>query len=614
MSGIIANSALFAEPKVHVERRDDGALLLTSPVALERYERCIGMYLEKWAASMPDRPFLLERDGQGQWSGVTYSEAKRKVYQVATSLIKRQVSAEHPVVVLSDNSVEHGLLMLACMHVGVPYSAISPAYSLVSKDHAKLKSLIKRLDPGIIYVSDSGKFAQALDAIKGLHHATIVTSESGEPPSGVVAFSSLLNETDTERVAEAFSRVNEDTVAKILFTSGSTSEPKGVINTQRMLCSSQQGKAQIWPFLKDTPPVLLDWLPWNHTFGSNHNLHLVLMHGGTLYIDGGKPMPGLFDTSIANLRDVKPTLYLNVPRGFDMLVPALRADAELRKAFFSRLQVIFYAAAALPQHLWDALIELSRQELGVALPMVTAWGSTETAPLATDCHYQAERSGVIGLPIPGVTLKLIPCGDKLEVRVKGPVVTPGYYKQPEVTAKAFDEEGFYLIGDAVRFADPERPELGLIFDGRVTEDFKLDTGTWVNVAALRLKAVEKLAPVAQDVVVAGHDRNCICFLIFPNPAACRQLAGLPADAPLSDVLKHDAVRSHVKIGLSKLRSEGTGSSTYAARALLMQDPPAVDGSEITDKGYINQGAVLKNRASLVDRLYKAAPDEEIIAL
>ena len=614
MNATIAGTALFAEPHMLVERREDGAILLTSPVPLGDHERCIGVYLEKWATRAPDRPFLLERDREGRWVGVTYAETIQKVRRIATWLLHRGVTAEHPVVVLSDNSVEHGLLMLSCMHIGVPYSAISPAYSLVSRDHAKLKSLITRLDPSVIYVSDSEKFSAPLEAIKELHHATLVTSGSSSQPAGSVAFSSLLASLDADRVAEAFARVDGDTVAKILFTSGSTSEPKGVINTQRMLCSSQQGKMQLWPFLKDTPPVLLDWLPWNHTFGSNHNFNLILMHGGTLYIDGGKPMPGMFDASIQNLRDVAPTLYLNVPRGFDMLVPALRADAALRKAFFSRLQVIFYAAAALPQYLWDALIELSRHELGHALPMVTAWGSTETSPLATDCHYQAERSGVIGLPIPGVSLKLLPNGDKLEVRVKGPIVTPGYYKQPEITAKAFDEEGFYLIGDAVRFADPERPHLGLVFDGRVAEDFKLSTGTWVSVGTLRMKAIEKLAPVAQDIVVAGHDRDCVTLLIFPNGAACRQLAGLPTDGALEQALNHEAVRKHVTLALEELRRMGSGTSTFAQRALLMAEPPAVDGGEITDKGYINQAAVLKNRAHLVERLYAITPDTQVICL
>jgi feruloyl-CoA synthase len=604
---------LFAQPQVTVRRRDDGVLYLKSPLPLQPYPRCIGADLEHWAEAAPARAFLQERNAQGGWQGVTYAEARHKVHQIATSLLALQLPAGQPVAVLSDNSVEHALLMLACLHVGIPYTAISPAYSLMSRDHAKLKSLVGRLQPGLLYVAQAARFAPALAAIDGLHQARLIVAD-GEPlPPGAASFSSLLQTADSAAVLAALAQVGPDTVAKILFTSGSISEPKGVINTQRMLCSSQQGKAQLWPFLAQTPPVVVDWLPWNHTFGANHDFNLVLKHGGTLYIDGGKPMPGLFDTSIANLREVAPTLYFNVPRGFDMLVTALRADAGLRRTFFSRLQLVFYAGAALPQNLWDALIELSLQETGQAVPMVTAWGSTETSPLATDCHWQAPRSGVIGLPIPGTELKLVPSGGKLEIRVRGPNVMPGYLKQPELSAKAFDDEGFYLIGDAVRFFDPEQPQLGLVFDGRVAEDFKLTSGTWVNVGALRVKGIEMLAPLAQDIVVTGHDRDDIGFLVFPNAAACRQLAGLAADAPLADAVAHDAVRECLRQGLVALKRQAGGSSTHAARALLLAEPPSVDGGEITDKGYINQSMVLRRRAALVERLYAEVMDAGIVS-
>ena len=605
---------LFATPQIRVTRRADGALFLESPVALAPSRRCLGEYLEEWADKAPQRDFLLERDPQGRWAGVTFAQAKDQVYRIATWLLEHDIGGARPVVILSDNSVEHGLLMLACMHVGIPYSAISPAYSLVSKDHLKLKSLIKRLDPAVIYVADAQQFGAALAALEGLHDAVLVVASGKVPPSGALAFPTLQERADDELVRQKFSGIDADTVAKILFTSGSTSEPKGVINTQRMLCTSQQGKAQVWPFLAATPPVLLDWLPWNHTFGGNHNFNLILAHGGTLYLDAGKPAPGLFDTSIANLRAVAPTMYLNVPRGFDMLIPILRDDAVLRKNFFSRLQVIFYAAAALPQHLWEALKDISMQELGYVVPMVTAWGSTETSPLATDCHFQAEHSGVIGLPVPGVTLKLLPNGEKLEVRVKGPNVMPGYFKQPELSAKAFDEDGFYIMGDAVRFVDPDAPQLGLMFDGRVTEDFKLASGTWVSVGSLRLAAIEKMAPLAQDVVVAGHGRDQICLLIFPNLAACRQLASLAADAPPADILAHPSVRAHFQRALNDSKRTATGSSTFAVRALLMEQGLSVDANEITDKGYVNQAAVLKNRAVLVDRLYAASLAADIISL
>ncbi|WP_326857718.1 feruloyl-CoA synthase [Noviherbaspirillum sp.] len=615
---------LFAKPRMSVTQRADGAVLLESPHILEDYGRCIGDDLERWARLEPERLFLQERDATGQWTGLTYAQALTQVHRIAAWLLKDGRSGpDHPVVVLSDNSIEHALLMLACLHVGIPYSALSPAYSLVSQDHAKLKTLITLLDPGLIYVADPVRYAAALASIRDLHTAPLVISgysipSVGQPASAsspdMLPFADLLSYADDEAVADAYAQVGPDTVAKILFTSGSTGDPKGVINTQRMLCAPQQGLAQLWPFMKDSPPILLDWLPWNHTFGGNHNFNLILKNGGTLYLDSGKPMPGMFDASLRNLQDVSPSLYLNVPRAFDMLVPALRADRELRRKFFSRLQIIFYAAAALPQTLWDALIELSTEELGHPVPMVTSWGSTETAPLATHCNYQAARSGVIGLPIPGVQLKLLPNGEKLEVRVKGPNVTPGYYKQPELTQTAFDDDGFYRIGDAVRFVDSDQPELGLLFDGRVAEDFKLSSGTWVNTGKLRVGGIEALAPIVQDIVITGHDRDFVGFLIFPNAAACRQLAGLAPDTPMTDVVSHPVVRSHIEKGMMAMKRNWAGTSNYPQRAIVMTDAPSVDGNEITDKGYINQAAVLRRRAQLVDRIHAAVPDADVIAL
>lgn len=595
-------AALFAVPEVLVSRRADNTMLLSSPQPLAPYRRCIGEDLEHWADAAPRRVFLAERAAGGAWREVRYGEARDAVRRIAASLLRMRLPPGRPVAVLSENSVEHALLMLACLHAGIPYAAVSPAYSLMSQDHAKLRALVSRLQPGVLYAASAARYAAALAAIDGLHDALLVASDAPGLPAGALPFSGLLAAEDGQAVQSAFDAVGPDTVAKILFTSGSISEPKGVINTQRMLCASQQAKAQLWPFLAQTPPVIVDWLPWNHTFGGNHNFNLVLRHGGTLYIDGGKPAPGLFDASVANLRDIAPTLYFNVPRGFDMLVGALRADSGLRRNFFSRLQVMFYAGSALPQNLWEDLTELALQETGQAVPMVTAWGSTETSPLATDCHYQAPRSGVIGLPAPGVELKLLPAGDKLEIRVRGPNVTPGYLGQPDLTAKAFDEEGYYRIGDAVRFADAARPEAGLVFDGRVAEDFKLSSGTWVNVGAVRIKGIELLAPVAQDIVVTGHDGDEVGFLVFANVPACRTLAGLPADAPAAEALAHASVREHVRQGLLAMKALGGGSSTYASLALLMAEPPSVDAGEITDKGYINQSAVLARRASLVAQL------------
>src|SRR5580765_3822437 len=497
------------------------------------------------------------------------------------------------------------------MHAGGPVAAISQAYSLMSRDFDKLKRMIALLEPGAIYVSTAKPFASALAAIQPLHSARIV---HGETDGGdVISFRSVAATPETSAVAKAFAAVTPDTIAKFLFTSGSTGTPKAVINTQRMLTSSQQAKAQTWSFLENpqTDLVILDWLPWSHTFGANHNFNLVLRNGGTLYVDGGKPAPGLFATSLANLRSVMPTVYFNVPRGFDMLIAALRGDDELRLRFFSEVKFAFYAGAALPQNLWDAMEELSIKTSGRALPMVSAWGSTETSPLATDCHFQAKRSGNIGVPIPGTELKLVPSGDKLEVRVRGPNVTPGYWKAPELTAQAFDADGFYLIGDAVTFADPDRPERGLFFDGRIAEDFKLNSGTWVSVGTLRVAGIAALAPLAQDIVVAGHGGDEVRFLVFPNIAACRAHANLSDNADANEVIGHPTIRVAIALGLTRLKAESGHSSGHATRALLLAEPASVDGGEITDKGYINQRAVLTRRAGTVARLDDDASDDWI---
>jgi feruloyl-CoA synthase len=592
---------LFATPEIVAERRADGSILLRSAMPLQPSARCVGDWLEHWARQTPDRIFLGERSSvNASWTTVTYRDVLRQVRSVAAWILAQGLSAERPLVVLSDNSIDHALLALGAMHVGVPIATISPAYSLMSKEFDRLKSMIGLLDPGAIYVSHLKPFAPALAAIEPLHSARIM--HGGTDGGGTISFRSVVAASETSAVAKAFAAVTPDTIAKFLFTSGSTGTSKAVINTQRMLTSSQQAKAQIWPFLENpqTDLVLLDWLPWSHTFGANHNFNLVLRNGGTLYIDGGKPAPGLFATSLANLRTVMPTVYFNVARGYDMLISALRGDDELRRRFFSEVRLAFYAATALPQNLWDAMEELSFKTAGRALPMVSAWGSTETSPLATDCHFQADRSGNIGVPVPGTELKLVPTGDKLEARVRGPNVTPGYWKAPELTAKAFDADGFYLIGDAMTFADPDRPERGLFFDGRIAEDFKLDSGTWVSVGALRIAGIAALAPLAQDIVVAGHGGGHVHFLVFPNIAACRAHAGLPDSAAVAEVIGNEKVRAGIASGLAKLKAQsGGGSSGHATRALLLAEPASVDGGEITDKGYINQRAVLTRRANAV---------------
>jgi feruloyl-CoA synthase len=590
---------LFAKPTISADRRTDGSIILKSTTPLKEGARCVGHWLEHWARQTPERIFLGDRASADMpWRTVTYADALRQVRSAAAWILAQRLSAERPLVILADNSVDHALFALAAQHVGVPSAAISQAYSLMSKDFDKLKGMIKLLGPGAIFVSSTKTFAAALAAIAPLHSARIVSSDAGDAET--ISFRSIAATPETPDVAKAFAAITPDTIAKFLFTSGSTGTPKAVINTQRMLTSSQQAKAQTWAFLDGISDlVILDWLPWSHTFGANHNFNLVLRNGGTLYIDGGKPAPGLFATSLANLRSVMPTVYFNVPRGFDMLIAALRGDEELCRKFFSEVKFVFYAAAALPQNLWDGLEELSIKTSGRALPMVSAWGSTETSPLATDCHFQAERSGNIGVPIPGTELKLVRSGDKLEARVRGPNVTPGYWKAPELTAQAFDAEGFYLIGDAVTFADPARPELGLFFDGRVAEDFKLNSGTWVNVGTLRVVGIAALAPLVQDIVVTGHGGDEVRFLVFPNIAACRAHAGLADSADVKGVIAHDKVRAAIAQGLAKLKMQSGNSSGHATRALLLAEPAFVDGGEITDKGYINQRAVLTRRASAV---------------
>ena len=603
---------LFAKAAVRVTERSDGTLLLTSPDPLGEYPRCVGEYLNHWARTTPDAPFLCQRAANGAWQRLTYRDALRETQRIASWLLTRNVSTERPVAILSDNSIEHALLTLAAMHIGVPAMPISPAYSLQSKDFSKLKSIFERAPPGVVYVSDHARFSKALDCVSHLHAAKLVVgSSTGSAPAGSITFDDISEGASPESVAAAYARVNGDTVAKLLFTSGSTDEPKGVLNTQRMLCSNTQAKAQVWPFLETAPPVIVDWLPWNHTFGGNHNFNLVLRNGGTLYIDAGKPLAGAFQESLRNLREIAPTIYVNVPRGYELLIAGLREDDALCRHFFSRLQLLFYAAASLPEHLWNALLELSRKTVGEPVVLVSAWGSTETAPLATDCYFQADRPGVIGLPVPGCELKLLPSDGKYEVRVRGPLVTPGYWRRPDLTARHFDEEGFYLIGDAVRFADDGHPERGLVFDGRVAEDFKLTTGTWVNVGGLRMRAIAALAPIAQDIVIAGHDQTEVCFLIFPNLAACKALyPALDVDSSPDKALAHPLVRAHVARGLRELYRQAPGSSTHAARALFLTEPPSTDAGEITDKGYINQRAVLTRRRDSVAALY--SPDHPAV--
>jgi feruloyl-CoA synthase len=572
----------LAPPRVEVERRGDGTLVLRSPHPLGPHARAVGEWLVRWAGRRPEQVFLAERAGEG-WRTVTYRQALDAARRIGQALLDRGLDAERPIMILSDNGVDHALLALGAMHAGVSVAPVSPAYSLMSRDFGKLRYIADLIRPGLVWASDPAKFAPALAAIG----ATVT-------PIGT-----LLEAEPTARVDEAFAAIGSDTIAKILFTSGSTGVPKGVVNTHRMLCANQQMLAQGWPFVHERPPVIVDWLPWNHTFGGNHDFNLVLRNGGTLYVDGGKPVPGLVETTARNLREVAPTMYFNVPRGFDLLLPFLESDAALRRSFFSRLDVVFYAGAALPQPLWDRLRRLAAAEGADGLAMLSAWGSTETSPLATQVHFVTDRAGAIGLPVAGCELKLVPTGGKLDARVRGPHVTPGYYRRADLTKEAFDEEGFYRIGDALRFADPDDPAQGLVFDGRVAEDFKLSSGTWVHVGAVRIALLAAASPLLQDAVITGHDRDEVGALVFLNPAVAKDLD--PA-----------TVRTRIAAALTTLAASAGGSSTHPTRALVLTEPPSIDADEITDKGYINQRAVRERRAALVERLHAAQPLTEVI--
>ena len=605
---------LFAPARVEVEPLAGGGMILRSPVPLSAPPRCLSVWLEEWAGRAPKRVFLAERAGApaGEgWRTITFAETFDRVRAVAQALLDRRLAPSRPLLILAENGIDHALFALAAMHIGLPVTPVSTAYARLSRDFAKLSHIVDLVEPPLVYLDDASRYADALAAVDW-RGAEFVSSRARD---GQTAFAELAATRPTDAVERANAAVGPDTIAKILFTSGSTDLPKGVINTQGMMCSNQETIAQVWPFLKDEPPIIVDWLPWNHTFGGNHNLNMMLRNGGALYIDDGKPTPALIDRTVANLREVAPTIYFNVPRGYGMLLDRLEADEALNRTFFEKLRLIFYAGAALPQSLWARLEACSRAATGEVVPMVSSWGLTETAPMVTAVHFPIERAGVIGIPTPGNELKLKPSGDRLEMLVRGPNVTPGYWRRPDLTAQAFDEEGWFRTGDAARFEDPADPSKGIVFDGRVAENFKLSTGTWVNVGALRIAALAATSPLIEDAVVAGHDRDEVGLLAFVNLAACRGLCpDLSADCPPAQVLAHAAVRDAVAAGLARHNAAGDGSSTTITRIILMSDPPSIDANEITDKGYINQRAVLQRRAALVEALYGEPPDRSVIVV
>ncbi len=578
-------------------RRADGSMIVRTTAPLGDYPQRATERLVYWAERTADKPMLAWRSQREpkDWETLTYGDALNAVRRIGQALLDRGLSAERPVAILSGNDREHALLSLAAQHVGVTVAPVSPAYSLASRDYVMLMHAMRLLTPGLIFAAHGAGFDRSIE---------YGVRQSSRDVEVIRSLDALLASSPSDAVERAHHAVTPDTIAKILLTSGSTAVPKGVINTHRMLCSNQQMIAHILPFLREEPPVLVDWLPWHHTFGGNHNLGLVIHHGGTLYIDEGRPIPGQFGLSVRNLREVATTVYLNVPRGYEELVNAMRTDEVLRKTFFSRMRVLFYAAAALAQHVKDELDELAIATCGERIILVTGLGATETAPMALCRTWDSPLSVAIGVPVPGVEAKLVPHGDKLEVRVKGPNVTPGYWRHDELTRKAFDEEGFYSFGDCVRFIDSRDVGAGFAFDGRLAEDFKLSTGTWVNVGPLRARAIAHFAPVVRDVVITGHNRDEIGMLAVPDIEACRALCGdLAADTDVRTILSHPAVFSWVADRLVSFASAATGSSKTITRAMLLEEPPSLDALEVTDKGSLNQRAVLTRRAALVEELH-----------
>src|SRR5215469_3447277 len=595
-----------------VERRGDGAILMRSPHPLPPYPRMLTERLTHWAKTAPERTFLAQRHAGGAWRTMSYAETLAAVRGLAAALLARGLNAERPVAIFSGNDIEHALLGLAAMHVGIPYAPISVPYSLMSQDFGKLRTVTEILSPGLVFAANGAAFARAIAAVVP---RDVEVAIAANPPAdrATTSFADLLQTPATAAVEQAHARVTPDSSAKILFTSGSTGRPKGVANTQRMLCANQAMIRAALPFVADDPPVLVDWLPWSHTFGSNHNFGLVLDNGGSLYIDDGKPLPGLIEATVRNLREIAPTIYFNVPKGFEMLLPYLADDGALCKTFFRRLKVMFYAGAALAQHLLDGFAELAVKTTGERVLFMSSLGSTETAPAALSCNWQSECAGNIGLPLPGVTLKLVPSEGKLEARLKGDNIMPGYWRAPELTADVFDAEGFYKIGDAVKFADPADPAQGLLFDGRIAEDFKLATGTWVSVGPLRAACIAHCAPFVRDVVLAGAERDEVTALIFPDVEACRALApDLPADAPAAQLLADVRVRTAFARKLASFAAASTGTSGRIMRAAVLAEPPSLDIGEMTDKGSINQRAVLTHRVGVVEALYADPPPPDLI--
>ena len=609
-------SLRFGITRIALREGAPGVRYVRAEADLTAYPPRITDRFAHWAQAEPNRPFLARRvrlaeGGTGDWQILSFGQAWAYARSIAQALIDRGLSVERPVVILSENSLEHALVSLGCVLAGVPFAPISPAYSLVSRDFEKLRHVLAVTTPGLVFASDD-RYASAITATVGPDVEVVmgdglavsdVAGASLRTTRPITSLAELFNTAATAAVDQAIAATGPDTILKFLFTSGSTKLPKAVINTQRMWCANQQQMLMSMPVLAESPPVLVDWLPWNHTFGGNHNFGMVLFHGGTLYIDDGKPTPALMPETLRNLREVSPTVYFNVPTGFEAIARAMQTDDLLRRSLLSRVRMFFYSGAALAQPIWDSLWDSQEREIGERIVMGTGLGMTESAPFAVFITNPEVRAGDIGVPAAGLELKLVDIDGKTEVRYRGPNITPGYWRAPEQTAESFDEEGFFRTGDAVVWINPDNPHLGLRFDGRIAEDFKLATGTFVSVGPLRARIIAAGAPHVQDAVITGLNLNEVGALIFPSPTV-RALAGLAPDAPLAEVLAAAPVRTHFQTVLNTLAGSATGSASRVARLALLAEPPSLDLGEVTDKGSINQRAVLRHRAALVNALHE----------
>ncbi len=584
------------------DKRPDGTILVWQRGALPDYPNRLSDKIKHWAEATPDQVWMAERGPDGEWIKVTYAEMFDRIRSIGQVLLDLNLSTDHPLLILSENSIEHGLMALGAQYVGVPSAAIAPAYCLMSSDYSKLKSIADQITPGAIFAKDVGPFTPAIEAVFG-DSLPILTLTEGK---SAVAWDDMLA-TQPTTVDAANAATGPDTVAKFMFTSGTTGSPKAVIQTQRMLCSNQEMVLDCYQYLKTDPPVVVDWAPWNHVASGSKVFNMVLYNGGTFYLDAGKPTPKLIGETIRNLREVSPNWYFNVPAGYEMLVEAMAKDPELRESFYKDMKLMLYAGAAMAAHTWDELERLAVETTGERVFLSTGLGSTETAPFALFSTDPQDEPGNIGVPAKGITLKLVPNDDKLEARLKGPNITPGYWRNPEMTAEAFDDEGYYCLGDAIRFADPDDPAKGFFFDGRTAENFKLSTGTWVGVGPLRAKLTDALGGVARDVVIAGEGRERLGSLLVPFRPAMERLVDGGEGMSDADLFAHPAVRENIAANLAKYSKSAPGSSTAVKRAMILVAPLDLDKGEVTDKGSVNQRAVLRHRADLVEVLFSDDP-------